>query len=211
MYLGEPEIQAKRKILAVLTDESRKTIDAIRELAKMTAEGAADESYIKIQSIADDIKGYRRALTRSLAELGSMIINKEDIMRVAYQIEELVDLVEGTAFRLKQFNSGKYSKYDIMDTVSKITDKLIEMVIKLNDMIKMLQINPEKISDMLPAIENIEKEIDGIYRQSLIDAYDSINDPKLYVLVKDILERLDKISDLILSLSDSVMVVSIGL
>lgn len=212
MYVGEPEIQAKRKILAVLTDECRKSVDAIREFSRMLNNtNSADESYLKIKGASEDVKGYRRALTRSLAEMGSMIINKEDIMRAAYQIEDLMDLIEGTAFRLKQLTPEKYSKYGLSEPLSKLTDKLIEMIIKLNDMVKMLQINPEKAVDMLPAIESIEKEIDDVYRQALIEAFNNVSDAKLYILIKDILERIDAIADLALSISDSIMIVSIGL
>lgn len=212
MYVGEPEIQAKRKILAVLTDECRKSVDAIREFSRMLNDSrSAEDSYMKIKGAAEDVKGYRRALTRSLAEMGSMIINKEDIMRAAYQIEDLLDLIEGTAFRLKQLTPDKYSKYGFGEPFSKLTDKLIEMIIKLNDMVKMLQINPEKAVDMLPAVEGIEKEIDDVYRQTLVEAFNSVSDAKLYILIKDILERIDEISDLVLSISDSIMIVSIGL
>jgi uncharacterized protein Yka (UPF0111/DUF47 family) len=212
LYVGEPEIQAKRKILAVLIDECRKSVDAIREFSKMIGDSRnADESYLKIKNAAEDVKGYRRALTRSLAELGSMIINKEDIMRAAYQIEDLLDLIEGTAFRLKQLTPERYSKYGLNDAFAKLTDRLIEMIIKLNDMVKMLQINPEKAVDILPGIELIEKDIDDTYRQTLVEAFNNVSDAKLYILIKDILERIDEISDLVLSISDSIMIVSIGL
>ena len=212
MYVGEPEIQAKRKILAVLVDECRKSVDAVRELSKMIGDSRnADESYLKIKSATEDVSGYRRALTRSLAELGSMIINKEDIMRAAYQIEDLMGLIEGTAFRLKQLAPEKYSKYGLNDTLAKLSDRLIEMIIKLNDMVKMLQINPEKVVEMLPGIESIEKDIDDTYRQTLVDVFNNISDAKLYIMIKDILERIDEISDLVLSISDSIMIISIGL
>jgi uncharacterized protein Yka (UPF0111/DUF47 family) len=212
LYVGEPEIQAKRKILAVLVDECRKSVDAVRELSKMIGDSRnADESYLKIKSATEDVSGYRRALTRSLAELGSMIINKEDIMRAAYQIEDLMGLIEGTAFRLKQLAPEKYSKYGLNDTLAKLSDRLIEMIIKLNDMVKMLQINPEKVVEMLPGIESIEKDIDDTYRQTLVDAFNNISDAKLYIMIKDILERIDEISDLVLSISDSIMIISIGL
>mgnify|MGYP001772762519 FL=1 len=212
MFTGEPEIQAKRKILAVLTDECRKSVDAIRELAKMISdEKAQEENYLKIQSIAQDVKGYRRALTRNLAEMGSMIINKEDFMRAAYDIEELVDLIEGTAFRIKQVPISAYSKYGLSEPINTLTDKLIEMIIKLNDMIKILQINPEKVSDAMPSIENLEKEIDEVYRQALVDAFNRIEDIKFYLIVKEILERLDEISDVALSVADSLTILSVGI
>ncbi|MDG6932376.1 MAG: hypothetical protein JRN00_05155, partial [Nitrososphaerota archaeon] len=112
--MGEPEIQAKRKILSVLMEESRKSVDAVRQLSQMMFDEAGrDESRAKIEQMRLDIKGSRRALTRGLAEMGSMIMNKEDIMRAAYEIEELVDLIDGTAFRVRQVDVKAVKKAGI--------------------------------------------------------------------------------------------------
>lgn len=212
MYLGEPEIQAKRKVLAVLMDESRKSVDAIRELARiMSSNEDPTEPYTKLQEIALDVKGNRRALTRSLIELGEMVINKEDIMRVAYQIESLTDILEGTGFRIKEFR-GKGLEKAIRDPdLMSLLEKDVEMVIKTNEMIRMLQLNPEKVSEMLPNIESLEKEVDDLYRQALIKIYDSVKDSKLFVVLKDIIERLDAIADTSLSVADNIVIVSMGI
>lgn len=212
MYLGEPEIQAKRKILTALMDESRKSVDAIRELAKiMSGDEDPTEPYSKLQEIALDVKGNRRALTRSLIELGGMIINKEDIMRVAYQIENLTDVVEGTGFRIKEFKEKGLGKILNDPDLVTLLEKDVEMVIKANEMVRMLQLNPEKVSEMLPSIESLEKEVDDLYRQFLIKAFESIKDTKLFVVLKDILERLDAIADMSLSIADNIVIVSMGI
>jgi uncharacterized protein Yka (UPF0111/DUF47 family) len=212
LYLGEPEIQAKRKILSVLMDESRKSVDAVRQLSQMMFnDSSRDDSHSKIEQIRLDIKGSRRALTRGLAEMGSMIMNKEDIMRAAYEIEELVDLIDGTAFRVKQVDIKSVRKAGIDADISQLLDKLVEIVIKMNEMVRVLQMNSEKASELLPAVETAENEIDQIYRQLLLNVFESVNDIKFLILIKDILERLDRIADLCLSIADNIVIVSIGL
>jgi uncharacterized protein Yka (UPF0111/DUF47 family) len=212
LYLGEPEIQAKRKILSVLMDESRKSVDAVRQLSQMMFnDSGREDSHLKIEQIRLDIKGSRRALTRGLAEMGSMIMNKEDIMRAAYEIEELVDLIDGTAFRVKQVDVKSVKKAGIDADISQLLDKLVEIVIKMNEMVRVLQMNSEKASELLPAVETAENEIDQIYRQLLLNAFQNVNDIKFLILIKDILERLDRIADLSLSIADNIVIVSIGL
>ncbi|MEM0123379.1 MAG: DUF47 family protein [Conexivisphaerales archaeon] len=212
MYLGEPEIQAKRKILSVLMEESRKSVDAVRQLSQMMFDEASrDESHAKIEQMRLDIKGSRRALTRGLAEMGSMIMNKEDIMRAAYEIEELVDLIDGTAFRVKQVSSKVIRKAGIESDITQLLDKLVEIVIKMNEMVRVLQMNSEKASELLPAVETSENEIDQIYRQILLNVFEGVSDIKFLILIKDILERLDRIADLSLSIADNIVIVSIGL
>lgn len=210
--MGEPEIQAKRKILSVLMEESRKSVDAVRQLSQMMfEEGGRDESRAKIEQIRLDIKGSRRALTRGLAEMGSMIMNKEDIMRAAYEIEELVDLIDGTAFRVKQIDVKAVRKAGIEPDITQLLDKLVEIMIKMNEMVRVLQMNSEKASELLPAVETAENEIDQIYRQLLLNVFEQVSDIKFLILIKDILERLDRIADLSLSIADNIVIVSIGL
>jgi len=210
--LGEPEIQAKRKILSVLMEESRKSVDAVRQLSQMMfEEGSRDDSRAKIEQIRLDIKGSRRALTRGLAEMGSMIMNKEDIMRAAYEIEELVDLIDGTAFRVKQVDVKAVRKAGIEPDITQLLDKLVEIMIKMNEMVRVLQMNSEKASELLPAVETAENEIDQIYRQLLLNVFEGVSDIKFLILIKDILERLDRIADLSLSIADNIVIVSIGL
>ncbi|MGC8661355.1 MAG: DUF47 domain-containing protein [Nitrososphaeria archaeon] len=210
--MGEPEIQAKRKILSVLMEESRKSVDAVRQLSQMMfEEGSRDDSRAKIEQIRLDIKGSRRALTRGLAEMGSMIMNKEDIMRAAYEIEELVDLIDGTAFRVKQVDVKAVRKAGIEPDITQLLDKLVEIMIKMNEMVRVLQMNSEKASELLPAVETAENEIDQIYRQLLLNVFEGVSDIKFLILIKDILERLDRIADLSLSIADNIVIVSIGL
>ncbi|MEM0096959.1 MAG: DUF47 family protein [Conexivisphaerales archaeon] len=193
-------------------EESRKSVDAVRQLSQMMFDEASrDESHAKIEQMRLDIKGSRRALTRGLAEMGSMIMNKEDIMRAAYEIEELVDLIDGTAFRVKQVSSKVIRKAGIESDITQLLDKLVEIVIKMNEMVRVLQMNSEKASELLPAVETSENEIDQIYRQILLNVFEGVSDIKFLILIKDILERLDRIADLSLSIADNIVIVSIGL
>ncbi len=193
-------------------DESRKSVDAVRQLSQMMFnDSGREDSHSKIEQMRLDIKGSRRALTRGLAEMGSMIMNKEDIMRAAYEIEELVDLIDGTAFRVKQVDIKSVKKAGIDADISQLLDKLVEIVIKMNEMVRVLQMNSEKASELLPAVETAENEIDQIYRQLLLNVFENVNDIKFLILIKDILERLDRIADLCLSIADNIVIVSIGL
>ncbi len=193
-------------------EESRKSVDAIRQLSGMMFdEKGRDEARSKIEQIRLDIKGSRRALTRGLAEMGSMIMNKEDIMRAAYEIEELVDLIDGTAFRVNQVKVKDIKSAGIDSDIASLLDKLVEILIKMNEMVRVLQMNSDKASELLPAVETAENEIDQIYRQLLLKVLDEVSNIKFLILIKDILERLDRISDLSLSIADNIVIVSIGL
>ncbi|MDG7035134.1 MAG: hypothetical protein JRN32_00150 [Nitrososphaerota archaeon] len=214
MYLGEQELQAKRRILSVLLDESRKSVEATRELSEMYSKlaGTNIESYrVSIAQASADLKGSRRALTRNIAEMGTMLLNKEDIMRVAYQFEELVDTVEGASFRLAQLDMKFIHKIGVDRDIGELLEMLVDIVSRINEIVRMLQINPEKTSDLLPPIEDIEKKIDNRYRQVVVQMLNASTDYKNLIITKDLVERIDELSDISLKISDSLIIVSIGI
>ena len=95
MFSGESESQARRRTLSVLLDESRKVLEASRELSSVfeavvkNDPKSIESSINKIGEAEDEVEGYRRALTRELAEVGSLLMNREDLLKTAYEIEEI--------------------------------------------------------------------------------------------------------------------------
>ena len=105
MFSGEAEIQARRKTLAVLQDEVRRVLDASRELVQLyTALSKNDAAGVqasleRIRKAEEDTEQLRRMLTRELAEIGTMIINREDFLGTAYNVEEMAGYTAGVAFK----------------------------------------------------------------------------------------------------------------
>lgn len=189
-------------------------MEATRELSEMYSKlaGTNIESYrVSIAQASADLKGSRRALTRNIAEMGTMLLNKEDIMRVAYQFEELVDTVEGASFRLAQLDMKFIHKIGVDRDIGELLEMLVDIVSRINEIVRMLQINPEKTSDLLPPIEDIEKKIDNRYRQVVVQMLNTSTDYKNLIITKDLVERIDELSDISLKISDSLIIVSIGI
>jgi uncharacterized protein Yka (UPF0111/DUF47 family) len=217
MYTGEAEMQARRKILAVLQDEGRRVLDAGRELANIHGalvlndeEGvsaATDSLHLSI----NDVEAYRRALSRQLAELGSMMINREDLLRAAYTIEEVANYLESIAFRLTQLRYQTLKKTGLVDDLRVLFDLVINILSRMNETIRTLQFNPLKVNDLIQLVERGEREMDEKYRSSTSKAMKEINDFKDLILIKDVLERIETVSDLALSCADLVVIISLGI
>ena len=216
MYLGEPELQAKRRTLAVLMDESRKVVDAIRNLSlyfTSLINGKNDEAEVHQQAVSSallEVQGFRRALTRQLAEMGGMLLNREDLLRTAYALEELSSYIESVAFRLGQINLKTLKEAEMVPDMDALLGMLIDSIGKTNETIRALQINPVKVPDLVSAVEKIERDFDLKYRKSIVKAIKKIDNFKDLILIKDILERLEIVSDLSLKVADTVLIISIG-
>ena len=90
MYSGELEVQAKRKAIAVLQDEINRILNASRELATLTeALMKKDKKAIKntleqISTIEEEVENLRRKITREVADVGGLIMNRENLLNTAY-------------------------------------------------------------------------------------------------------------------------------
>ncbi|MGE5705950.1 MAG: DUF47 domain-containing protein, partial [Nitrososphaerales archaeon] len=106
MYSGEMEVQAKRKALAVLHDEINKILNSARELSNLTASLINEEnddiktSLERIRATQDEVENIRRKIIREVAEIGSFIGYREDVLRSVYIIDDIAGYISGIAFRL---------------------------------------------------------------------------------------------------------------
>ena len=86
MYSGELEVQAKRKAIAVLQDEINRILNAARELATLPdLMMKKDKTGIKnaleqISTIEEEVENLRRKITREVADVGGLIMNRENLL-----------------------------------------------------------------------------------------------------------------------------------
>ena len=106
LYRGELEVQAKRKALAVLQDEITKILNSSRGLSTLTAalikgeEMNTQQSLERMTKTEEEVENLCRNITREVAEIGSLMANREDILRTAYIIDDIAGYISGVAFRL---------------------------------------------------------------------------------------------------------------
>ena len=150
MFSGESESQARRRTLSVLLDETRKVLDSSRELSNVfeavvkNDPKSVEASINKISEAEDEVEGYRRALTRELAEVGSLLMNREDLLKTAYEIEEIAGYTSGVAFRLSIVDNKSVKKAAIQKEFEELLKTTIELVYRLNEMVRSLATNPPK-------------------------------------------------------------------
>ena len=216
MFTGQSEEQARRKILAILLDETRKVLESARELPnvyKFVSEGKKNEIEKSIKEISkaeDEIESFRRALTRELAEVGSVIMNREELLRTAYEIEEIAGYSSGIAFRLSIIENKVLKKGKIKEQFTDLIEITVALVQKLSEMIRALSINPNAVMDISQELQKLERETDMKYRELVKRVIKEIPDPKNAMMLKDAAEHIEEMADRCLAASDSITVVAIG-
>ena len=217
MFSGEAEIQARRKTLAVLQDEVRRVLDTSRELVQLYVASSKNDaaavqgSLEKIRKAEEDTEQLRRMLTRELAEIGTMMINREDFLRTAYDVEEISGYIAGIAFKLSQMKFSTVNKAGLIDEVRDLIDMSVESVQRLNEVVRALAINPIHAIDLSNSVQKLEKQVDEKYRTLTSKVMSEVDSVKELILLKDILQGIEDMVDNCLRATDSITILALGL
>ena len=217
MYSGELEVQAKRKAIAVLQDEINRILNASRELATLTeALMKKDKKAIKntleqISTIEEEVENLRRKITREVADVGGLIMNRENLLNTAYTMDEIAGYITGIAFKLSnvKITTLKSSKLD--KDITELNSLVVDEVYKLNEIIRSLNTNTANAIELAQETQTIEREIDIKYRDATIKLLNEVKDPKELLLIKDVIEGIEEMSDKCQRVSDSFILLALSL
>ncbi|MGQ9718618.1 MAG: DUF47 domain-containing protein [Nitrososphaerales archaeon] len=217
MFRGEGEVLARRKTLAVLQDEVKSVVDAARELPLIYSSVlnndliTLDTAGKKIKNAEVSVEALRRSLTRELAEIGAMIMSREDVLRTAYDIENVVHFIDGVAFRFSQISNKAMQASNLSGEIKELIDMAVEIVQRLSEVIRSLTINPAQSIELASNVEKLEEQIDNKYRTITVKVLNKVNSVKDLIVLTDIVERIESMSDACLTASDSVTILALGL
>lgn len=165
------EIQAKRKTIAILQEETNKILYLSRELAILTDAIIHDnkdrirESSDRMTIIENDIMILRKQITREVIAIGSLMTFREGLLRTAYFINEISGYIMVVSFRLSNIKP----KIIILNFEFKLKGMvgiIIDVLFKINEMSRTLAVKPENTIELASEVKKIEKDVD---KKSRID------------------------------------------
>ncbi len=217
MFSGEAEVLVRRKTLVILQDEVKLIVDAARALSTIYSAllnndtETLNESVKSIENAEIEVESIRRTLTRELAEIGTMIMSREDVLRVAYAIESVVQFISGAAFRASQISGKVMQDHNLSDEIKDLIDMAIEIVQKLGEVVRSLIINPNQSIELVSNVGKLERQIDNKYREISTRILNRVNSIKDLIVLMDMIERIEDMSDECLRASDSITILALSL
>ncbi len=217
MYSGELEVQAKRKALAVLQDEITRILNSSRDLSTLTISlTKGDEKEIqmcleRMRNTEEEVENLRRKITREVAEIGSLMANREDILRTAYIIDDIAGYISGVAFRLANMKPSTLKKAGFDEDLKQLVSMVGDTIFKLNEMGRALSINPANAIDLAQDVQKLERQVDAKYRAVIIKALSEISSNKDLLLLKDAVEGIEGMVDKCQEASDSFTILALSM
>jgi len=217
MYSGELEVQAKRKAIAVLQDEINRILNASRELGTLTDslmkkdKKAIKNTLEQISTIEEEVENLRRKITREVADVGGLIMNRENLLNTAYTMDEIAGYITGIAFKLSNVKVATLKSSKLDKDIAELISLVVDEVYKLNEIIRSLNTNTANAIELAQETQTIEREIDIKYRDATIKLLNEVKDPKELLLIKDVIEGIEEMSDKCQRVSDSFILLALSL
>jgi hypothetical protein len=165
----------------------------------------------QISTIEEEVENLRRKITREVADVGGLIMNRENLLNTAYTMDEIAGYITGIAFKLSnvKITTLKSSKLD--KDIGELISLVVDEVYKLNEIIRSLNTNTANAIELAQETQTIEREIDIKYRDATIKLLNEVKDPKELLLIKDVIEGIEEMSDKCQRVSDSFILLALSL
>jgi predicted phosphate transport protein (TIGR00153 family) len=212
---AETEERVKRRALNVCQDHVRKVLDLTRKVPQMidyfmkNDKDRATQLFNEVTGGEAEVDKARRLVSQELAEIGAILLSREDFLRFTNLTSEIADFSEGIAFRLVEMMQHNWNvPMDIKKDLLKLSEAVFETVLKLREMVMALNYGSTKTMEKARDVEIAEQNVDALYRELEIKLLGSKVDFPALILLRDVLQLLEDSADKAEDASDAARILS---
>jgi predicted phosphate transport protein (TIGR00153 family) len=199
---SETEERVKQRALNACQDNLRKVVDVSRkipQLAEYFASGDKENArklLSEIRTGEEEVIKARRMVSQELAEIGAILIAREDFLRFTNLSSEIADFSEGIAFYLVEIMEHNWNiSADVKKDLLKLSLAVLDTVLKLRETMMVLNYGSQKTLERAKDVEIAERIVDDQYRALTIKVLNGKLDVPALLLLREILQLLENSAD----------------
>jgi len=212
---AETEERVKRRALSACQDNLRKVVDVSRKIPQIVDHFASGDKenarklFSEIKAGQEEVIKARRMVSQELAEIGAILIAREDFLRFTNLSSEIADFSEGIAYYLIEIMEHNWViSSDIKKDLLKLSLAVLDSVLKLRETMLVLTYGSQKTLERAKDVEIAERIVDELYRTLTIKVLSSKLDVPVTLLLRDVLQLLENSADKAEDAADAVRVIS---
>jgi len=212
----ETEERVKRKALDVSRDHLREVVDISRKISQLVSvfvngdKKLAQELFSDIKKAQNGVDAARRNVSRELAEIGAILMSREDFLRFTNLTSDIADYCEGIAFRLLQIMEREWKvPKQIKEDLIKLSDAVFDTISRLRETVMTLNYGTAKALEKAREVEAAERVVDDIYRQLEVDIIDSKMEFPPMLLLWTVVQHLEDAADKAKDASDAARILAL--
>ena len=198
----ETEEKVKRKALDVSRDHLREVVDISRKISQLVSAFVIGDKTL-VQELFADIKKHQnnvdvtqRNVSRELADIGAILMSREDFLRFTNLTSDIADYCEGIAFRLLQIMERGWSvPKQIKEDLIMLSDAVFDTISKLRETVMTLNYGTAKALEKAREVDAAERTVDDIYRQLEVDIIAGKMDLPPMFLLWTVVQHLEDAAD----------------
>jgi uncharacterized protein Yka (UPF0111/DUF47 family) len=212
----QKEATIKRRILEVCQGQARTIVDIVRELVLMVDSVAERKPKVTkthyeamLKLIADNDK-LRTTLLGEVASVGSLLASREDFLRLMFRITKIADYAEALAFRLMGATERNWKlDKNYIQGLSEVLSLVLSEVTRMKETLHSLGFDPDKAVELARSVEELERKIDVDSRNLDFEILSGkLPLPEVFLL-RDMVERAERIADLGVEVVDLIRVIAL--
>ncbi|MGZ4851390.1 MAG: DUF47 family protein [Candidatus Bathyarchaeia archaeon] len=194
---SETEERVKRRALNACNDNLRKVVDVSRKIPQLVEYFAVGDKenarklFSEIRLGEEEVVKARRMVSQELAEIGAILIAREDFFRFTNLSSEIADFSEGIAYYLVEIMDHNWNiPPEVKKDLLKLSLAVLDSVIKLRETMMVLNYGSQKTLEKAKDVEIAERIVDDQYRALSIKILSGKLDVPALLLLRDVLQLL---------------------
>ena len=211
----ETEERVKRRALSVCQDHLRNVMTTTRQVSQLIDSFVKDDKksaqklFAEIRKSEEEVDDARRMVSMELAEIGAILMSREDFLRFTNLTSEIADFCEGIAFRLLEIMERNWKvPSDIKKELVRLSEAVFETVSKLRETAMTLSYGSKKALGKAREVEAAERVVDDLYRELELKILNSKLEFPVMLLLRDVTQLLEDAADKAEDASDAARVLA---
>ncbi|MGD8505179.1 MAG: DUF47 family protein [Candidatus Bathyarchaeota archaeon] len=211
----ETEERVKRKALRICQEHLRKVVEITRKTHQLIdsfangEDSAVKQLHAEIRKAEEEVDNARRTVVQELAEIGAILMSREDFLRFTSITNEIADFCEGIAFRLLELTERRWKvPSDIRKSLLKLSEGVFETIHKLRETAMTLSYGSNKTSEKAREVEAAERTVDDLYRELEVKILNSHLEIPVLLLLRDVLQLMEDAADKAEDASDAARILA---
>jgi uncharacterized protein Yka (UPF0111/DUF47 family) len=212
----ETEANIRRRMLDLCQTHARNVVEIARQLVVLIDNIAekkpklARENYESILKSLEENDKNKSTFLNEVASVGSLLLSREDFLRLLFRLGEVAEYCEAMGFRLMGVVDLKW-KLDAkkMEAISKLMGLVLKEISKVRETLHSLSFDAERAIETAKSVEDLERQIDAESRKLDMELLSSKMPLQTLLFFRDLVDRAERIADVGVDVVDHIRVLAL--
>jgi len=212
----ETEANIRRRMLDLCQTHARNVVEIARQLVVLMDNicekktKLAKENYESILKTLEENERNKATFLAEVASVGSLLISREDFLRLLFRLGEVAEYCEAMGFRLMGVIDSKW-KLDTkkLQEVSHLMGSVLKEISKVRETLHSLSFDADKAIETAKVVEDLERQIDAESRTLDMELMTSKMPLPNLLFLRDLVDRAERIADIGVDVVDHIRVLAL--